>query len=645
GTAQDAIHNGELVCMFAEGSITRTGQLQPFNRGMLHIIKGTGAPVVPVYLDGLWGSIFSYQGGRVLWKRPRQWPYPVAISFGNPIVTPDDVHVVRSAVENLGVESVERRKEDTLLPARRFLRQCRQARFRNKIADTSGVELTGGKLLTAALAFRRGLERNGVGENVDMVGVFVPPSNGGAIANASLALMRKVAVNLNYTMSEEVVDFCIEQCKIRHVLTSRRFLEKRPFHLNADVIYLEDLKEQIGGWDKFTSLISAYVAPIALLERSLGLTQVKADDLLTVVFTSGSTGEPKGVMLSQYNVMSNIQSIDDLFHFTSKDVLLAILPFFHSFGFTGNLWMGLTLSPKAVFHSNPLESRMIGKLCEKHKVTIMMATPTFLRSYLKRCTPEQFATLDTVVTGAEKLPRDLAEAFQEKFGVEPSEGYGTTELSPIAAVNVPPHRAGTGEQSASKPGTVGRPFPGVAAKVVDPETFEDRGVGTEGLLLIGGPNVMQGYLNEPEKTAEVIRDGWYDTGDVARIDDEGFIEITGRQSRFSKIGGEMVPHIRIEEALNRILEDPSDEESRMRAAVTAVPHDTKGERIIVLHTPFEKPLDEVLKQLGESGLPNLWIPARDGFLEVEEIPILGTGKLDLKAIKQIAMERCGVKGS
>jgi len=662
-SAREAVRNGELVCIFAEGAITRTGQLQPFNRGLLHIVKGTDAPVVPVYLDGLWGSIFSYRGGKVFWKRPRQWPYPVGIAFGKPIEKPNNVHEVRSAVQNLGGEIMEQGKSEMMLPARRFLRNCRRNRSRNKVADSTGQELTGGRLLTAALAFRRVLQRHGVGgkeesgirsqesgarktkdkgqRTKNMVGVFVPPSNGGVIANAALALMGKVAVNLNYTMSEDVVNYCIKECNIRHVLTSRKFLEKKPFQLDAEVVFLEDLKEEVTGWDKAVAWFSANVTPLSLLERQLGLLNIQPDDLFTVIFTSGSTGEPKGVMLSQANVMSNIEGIDELFHFTPDDVLLGILPFFHSFGFTANLWLTLTLTPKGIFHVNPLESRMIGKLCEQHGVTIMMATPTFLRSYIKRCTPEQFKTLDTVVLGAEKLPPDIATAFKEKFGVEPSEGYGTTELSPLATVNVPKHRAGTGEQEASRAGTVGRPFPHVAAKVVDPDTFADRGINEEGLLLIKGPNVMKGYLNQPEKTAEVIQDGWYNTGDIARIDEDGFIEITGRQSRFSKIGGEMVPHGRIEDALNRILEDPQDDSPQLRVAVTAVPHASKGERIVVLHTPLPMPLDELLKKLGESGLPNLWIPSRDSFIEVDEIPVLGTGKLDLKAIRQIARERCG----
>jgi len=653
--AREALKGGDVVCIFAEGSITRSGQLQPFQRGLLHIVKGTDAPVIPVYLDGLWGSVFSYRGGQAFrpkprWPgRPRRWPYHVSISFGPALTEPNNVHQIRSAVQNLGARAMEQRKQHSRMPARRFLHMCRRSLFRSKVADSTGVELTGGKLLTATLVFRRLFRRSGIGRNEEMVGVFLPPCAGAVLANAALTLMRRVAVNLNYTLKEETLNHCIERCNIRHVITSRKFLEKKPYNLNAEVVYVEDLKEQVGLWDKIASMFSAYCEPRFLLERRLRLNDVQPDDLLTVIFTSGSTGEPKGVMLSQNNVLSNIEAIDELFHFTPQDVLLGVLPFFHSFGYTANLWLTLTLTPKAVFHVNPLDARLIGKLCEKHRVTILMSTPTFLRTYLKRCTPEQMKTLDTVVVGAEKLPRDLARAFYDKFGVEVSEGYGTTELSPVAAVNVPPNRVGsqTGDPSTegirpettSKPGTVGRPLPGIAAKVVDPETWQDRGINTEGLLLIKGPNVMKGYLDDRERTDKVLRDGWYDTGDFASLDDDGFISITGRQSRFSKIGGEMVPHVKIEEMLNRILEDPPDDEPRLRAAVTAVPDEKKGERLIVLHTPLNRPVEEVLAELGESDLPNLWIPSREGFIEVPEIPVLGTGKLDLKAVQQLAMEK------
>ncbi|MCH7686933.1 MAG: MFS transporter, partial [Planctomycetes bacterium] len=441
-TAREAVMNGELVCIFAEGEITRTGQLQPFQRGLLKIIRGTGKPVIPVYLDELWGSIFSFRGGRFFWKLPRRWPYPVSISFGKPLTELETAGEVREAVQNLGVESIERRKEREMIPQRQFVRQCRRKLFSEKIVDSSGTQLTGGKLLAGVLAFKRVLKRDVIAPDEKMVGVLLPPSVGAVIANASLSLMHRVAVNLNYTLSENEIQFCIQQCNIKHVLTSRRFLEKRPINLgHVDVVYLEDLKEQISGFDKCVAFLQTFLLPAAVLERIHGLTRINPDDLLTVIFTSGSTGEPKGVMLSHHNIKSNIDSLNQLLNFTSSDVLLGVLPFFHSFGFTIGLWLILSFDPKGVYHFNPIDSRQIGKLAERHGITIVLTTPTFLRSYLKRCTKEQFSKLDLVVVGAEKLPLDLAKACQEKFGIEPTEGYGTTELSPVAIANVPDHRS------------------------------------------------------------------------------------------------------------------------------------------------------------------------------------------------------------
>jgi acyl-[acyl-carrier-protein]-phospholipid O-acyltransferase/long-chain-fatty-acid--[acyl-carrier-protein] ligase len=347
-----------------------------------------------------------------------------------------------------------------------------------------------------------------------------------------------------------------------------------------------------------------------------------------------------------YNVYSNVQAIDQVLHLTTNDVLLGVLPFFHSFGFTVTLWAMLALEPKCVYHFNPLDARVIGDLSQKHKVTIMLSTPTFLRGYIKRIEKEQLAALDMVVTGAEKLPQDLAQAFQDKFGIRPSEGYGTTELSPVAAVNIPDHRsiiAGQQiHQRGTKDGTVGRPVPGVSAKVVNPDTFADLYLDQPGLLLIKGPNVMQGYLHKPDLTAQVIRDGWYVTGDIAKIDGEGFITITDRLSRFSKIGGEMVPHMKVEETLSRLLSSGVDD-AELRAVVTAVPDPKKGERLIVVHKPFADGTtpDQLVKSLAASGLPNLWIPSADSFLQVDEIPVLGTGKLDLKGLKSLALSRFG----
>ena len=527
---------------------------------------------------------------------------------------------------------------DLVLP-RRFLRQCRSAMKRSKVADSSGADLTGSQLLMRSLIFRRLLLREVLAEDEQHVGLLLPPSAGGVLANVALCLCRRTAVNLNYTVTSEILNYCIEQCGIRHVLTSRKFLEKMNFEINAEVVCLEDFRDKVTLADKLAAATQTFAMPLGMLERRFGLDKISPDDVLTVIFTSGSTGRPKGVMLTHRNVGSNVDAIDKIVNLTSDDVLAGFLPFFHSLGYTTTMWTVLTLDLKGVYHYSPLEAKQVGKLCGRHGATIMITTPTFLRSYLKRVTPEQFAALDVVVAGAEKLPVELCDAFEKKFGARPVEGYGTTELSPLVSVNVPPSRSRGEYEVEVKEGTVGRPVPGVTAKIVDPESNEELPGGEPGMLLVSGPNVMKGYMHQPEKTAAVIRDGWYVTGDIALLDEDGFIKITGRQSRFSKIGGEMVPHGTIEDAIAAIV--ATGEEDEIKVAVTAVPDERKGERLVVLHTSIETTPEEIRRQLSESGLPNIWIPAQDAFLQVEEIPVLGTGKLDLKAMNDLARERFG----
>jgi acyl-[acyl-carrier-protein]-phospholipid O-acyltransferase/long-chain-fatty-acid--[acyl-carrier-protein] ligase len=643
-TAREAIINGEVVVIFAEGQLTRTGQMQPFARGMLKIVDGTGAPIIPAYLHGMWGSIFSFRGGKVFWKWPQQWwPNPITVRFGKPIYEPKDAPEVRRAVEELGMEEMTVTAQKSLIPARKFIRNCKRNWKQVHVVDSAGTKLTGGTLLIGSLAMRRVLLRSVLSANEQNVGVLLPPSAGGCLANMALALAGRTAVNLNYTLTDDVINFCIKKAGIRHVLTSKRFLEKKPFAVEgAELVFLEDLKEQITALDKAICAALAYLLPSPVLDLLLGLHRISPQDVLTIVFTSGSTGIPKGVVLTHANVGSNIDAVDQLLQLTAKDGILGVLPFFHSFGYTACMWLPMCYSVRAAYHFNPLDAKIVGRLVQDNSMTILMATPTFLKMYIKRVDKEQFASLDMVVVGAEKMPLEVAEAFKEKFGFTPSEGYGTTELSPVAAVNIPDHRSGKIFQQGTKLGTVGRTIPGVLGKVVDPETGEDLGLNREGLLLIKGPNVMQGYLDEPEKTAEVIRDGWYVTGDYASIDNEGFVTITGRQSRFSKIGGEMVPHIRIEEELTRLATaQDAEDDGTLKLAVTSVADPNKGERLIVLHRPLAISPEELVKQLAATGVPNLWLPSANSFYEVPEIPILGSGKLDLKQLKATALELTG----
>jgi acyl-[acyl-carrier-protein]-phospholipid O-acyltransferase/long-chain-fatty-acid--[acyl-carrier-protein] ligase len=643
-TAREALNKGELVCIFPEGGLTRTGQVQSFMPGMMKILEGTSVPVIPIYLSGLWGSIFSFEDEKFFWKWPRRIPYPVSIHFGPAVADPSALHNIRQAVLETGSHAEQERAGESMqLITRQFIRMCKARKREKKVADSLGADMTGGETLMRALILRRLLRRHVVAADEQYVGVLLPPGAGGFLVNMALALDKRVSVNLNYTVAPDVMNQCIELAGIKHVLTSRKFIEKMPDFagINAKLVYLEDFKEnpakgptladKIGGW------MGANVCPAAILEASLGLGSLQPDDVLTIIFTSGSTGTPKGVMLTYANIGHNVEAIDQVIHLRHSDVLIGILPFFHSFGYTVTLWGVAGLDIKGAYHVSPLDARQIGKLTQKHKGTLLLATPTFLRTYTRRCDKEEFATLDVVVAGAEKLPLDLMDSFEQKFGVRPVEGYGTTELSPLVSVNIPPSRSIDNFQKDRKEGSVGRPMPGVTAKVTNLDTGETCKADEPGMLWIKGPNVMKGYLHREDLTSQVIKDGWYQTGDIAFIDAEGFVHITGRESRFSKIGGEMVPHIQIEELLCKAL--GGSEEAAPELAVTAVADEKKGERLIVLHTKLTKSVDELRKALSAAGLPNLFIPSADSFLEVEAIPILGTGKLDLRALKKLAQEK------
>jgi acyl-[acyl-carrier-protein]-phospholipid O-acyltransferase/long-chain-fatty-acid--[acyl-carrier-protein] ligase len=296
------------------------------------------------------------------------------------------------------------------------------------------------------------------------------------------------------------------------------------------------------------------------------------------------------------------------------------------------MWFAANNGIGTVCHSNPVDAATIGPLVERERVTLMIATPTFLQVYLRRCSPGQFGSLRLVLTGAEKLPPAAADAFEDIFGLRPFEGYGTTECSPAVAIGTAPYRAPGFFQAGSKRGSIGQPLPGVAVCIVDPDTFDPLTTGEPGMLLVRGPNVMKGYLGQPELTARVMHDGWYITGDIATIDEDGYIRITDRLSRFSKIGGEMVPHGNVEEALHQA----AGEADRQVFCVVGLPDPRKGERLSVVHTLDESELSAILEALRETGLPNLFIPREDQFVRVDEIPILGTGKIDLKGVKKLA---------
>ena len=644
-TATEALRNDEIVCIFAEGQITRTGQLLPFRRGFERIMKGVEAPIIPVNLDGVWGSIFSFERGRFLWKVPRQIPYRVTVSFGKPMPHSSTAVEVREAVQELNTEAFEMRKSSMKTLDRAFIRTARQRARRFFMADGKTPRVSFASALNKTVFIARRLRRQ-IGEQ-PMTGLLLPPSVGGALTNYALMLMGRVPVNLNYTSSNETIAGCARQCGIDVVITSKAFLERFPnMRIPGRTLLLEDALAAPKWSEKMSALAMAWLLPVGLLKRALGAHRVKQvgespagtgkilpmDQLATVIFSSGSTGDPKGVMLTHFNIMSNISQVSQVFILGGGDKILGILPFFHSFGFTAGLWLPAVQGLGVVFHPNPLDAQLIGELVERYRVTLLVATPTFLQAYMRRCTPESFGSLQYVLVGAEKLPERLAMAFEDQFGIRPLEGYGCTECSPVVTVNAKDFRAPGFRQVAGKRRGIGHPLPGVSVKVIDIETGLPLAPGNSGMLLVKGPNVMRGYLGKPEKTAEVLHQGWYTTGDVGMIEEDGFLTITDRLSRFSKIGGEMVPHIRIEEKLHELAAA-----TEQVFAVTAMPDEKKGERIMVVHTLPDAKLSEVLEKLSQSDLPALWKPKANQFIHVDAIPTLGTGKMDLRGIKAIAM--------
>lgn len=635
--AVEALRAGELVCIFPEGHISRTGQLMEIKRGFELIARQANVPVIPAAIDGLWGSVFSFAGNKYLWKSPRLKPTHVFVAFGAPIAAADaTVALARKTLLDLGSVAFDERPVLRRHLGRECIRSLAKRPNRLLLVDRTAERrpMKSGQLLAAAAALSRRI-RATIPER--RVGIVLPPGIGAFVANLAVLCAGKIPVNLNFTLGRASIESSLRLSGIQTVLSADLLRGKFPtFPWPERTLDLRSELTAAGGKRAMLPwLIAAWLLPNQWIADLLRLPRVGDREEAGLLFTSGTAGEPKGVVLTHRNILANCAQISSLSILPEKCSLMGCLPLFHSMGFTVTLWYPMMRGCQVVTVPSPLDTRKIVDAIRDEAVTVLLGAPTFIRPILKRAQPAELRSLDLVVTGAEKLPDDLYRTFLETFHIEILQGYGLTETTPATNINQPhpPVTTATADpQTGKRPGSTGRLMPGMTARIVDPDTGRELAVTETGMVLFRGANVFSGYLNDADKTRAAFRDGWFVTGDLGRFDEEGFLFIEGRLSRFSKIGAEMVPHVTIEQ---KIVEAFGwDQTDRPTIAVTGIADQTKGEALVLLTTESVT-TEELRSRLLDAGLPNLWVPKI--IKRVTQIPMLGTGKLDLKGCREMAI--------
>ncbi|MGE9295960.1 MAG: AMP-binding protein [Puniceicoccales bacterium] len=640
--AVECLDDGEAVVIFPEGHLTRNGAVASFQEGFRLIARKAQSPVVPVYLDGLWGSIFSFDGGRFFWKWPQLRRRTVRISIGQPVSTDMSAAEARQLVLDHGVESFAQKPELKESLGAYTIKKLTARAGEIAVVDHSvgRVEMKSGLLAAVALNLSREIRKVCPEKRV---GIVLPPGLGGVLANLAVTLAGKVPVNLNFTLGQAALNRCFEKAGLKTVISAdavRKQVDGRlpGFPWPEHTLDIRKLITDLAKWRILKTLITLKLCGAKHVLKSFDVALEGGDAEAALLFTSGSDGDPKGVILSHRNVIGNVLQVGNCGVLPEGETLMANLPIFHSFGFTVQVWTALGVGVKIVTTPSPLDFKKTADVVEQEKCSILLGTPTFFRPYLKRVEPAKLATLKIVVAGAEKTPDGFHDAWEARFpNSKYLEGYGLTETTPVASVNVPDLPA-HGEAPATtgiRRGSVGRMFVGMSARIECPDTGEFLPITRSGILHLRGVNVFQGYLNEPEKTEAVLdADGWFRTGDLAHCDEDGFLFIEGRLSRFSKIGGEMVPHGSVETELAKALGVADSETPQI--AVSARRDESKGEAL-VLFSVIDLDQETLRCKAKEIGLANLWTPKE--IRRVEAIPTLASGKLDLKRLKSLAEEQ------
>lgn len=639
---KELLNAGEVVCLFPEGSISRNGQLGEFKKGYEKAAEGANAEILPFYLGGLWGDYFSRSNEKL--KSSNSFSRrQVFVSFGQTLPIDTKAEDLKQKVFELSNASWESHvKTLSTVPAEWISTAKKLGRETSLIDAQTSMTLSGYSSLTGVFLFSNMIKKRSPEQNI---GLLLPTSSAGSLMNMAVLLLGKTVVNLNYTANVGALISAIKQADIQSIYTSERFLkklEKKGIDLQAifehvQVYILEELKDEITPIKKVSAMVASVLLPAKWLYHWYG-NPVSTADPATILFSSGSEGEPKGVMLSHQNLMANIRQVTDVLDTREEDVVMNALPLFHAFGLTVTTLMPMVEGVPAVCHPDPTDTLTIAKAVARHQVSIFCGTSTFLRMYTRnrRVHPLMLDSLRVVVAGAEKLSPEVREGFKLKFNKDIYEGYGATETSPVASVNIPDRiNPADGEvQVGNKQGTVGLPLPGGAFRVVDPETMQELPVGEDGLILFSGVQLMSGYLNDEEKTVAslVMLDNkrWYKTGDKGHLDKDGYLTIVDRYSRFAKVGGEMISLGAVEAAIQANLS------ADIEILASAIPDGKKGEKIVLLYTPdiSEKDISEAILQ---TSLSPLMRPSN--MIEVETIPKLGSGKTDLSKAKTIAMEQ------
>ncbi len=628
-TIRDRLDNGEVVAIFPEGHISYNGQLGEFKRGFEMILKDTTHPIVPFYMRGLWGSSFSRADDKFkeIVKKDRD----IIVAFGKPLPSTSNHEVVKQKVMELSYATWDRYINSSQPLQYQWIREAKSKLFKRAIVDSLGMDLSNGKFITAVLLFAKEF-RGYKGQNI---GIILPSSAIGGIINMALLVIGKTVVNLNYSAGVKNISKAIKDANIETIITSQKFIDKLESKgfifdkfIHSKLIKAEDISPKFSKKDKLIALLEAFISPIWLL-KLLYFKKVDMDSLSAILFSSGSESTPKGIELTHKNLIANIKQVSSLLNFKSDDAILNSLPIFHSFGLTVTLLLPLSKGVTIISIPDPTDALSVGKLSTRYRATIIFGTSTFYRIYTrnKKLHPLMFQSVRMAVAGAEKLNEDVAKAFRDKFGITLYEGYGATETTPVVSVNMP--NAIEPDSMAllvsNKPQSVGQPLPGTVIKIVNPNTLKTLPIGEDGMILIGGVQVMKGYLNNPTKTDEVIVeiDGirYYKSGDKGHIDSDGFIFIIDRYSRFAKIGGEMISLLNIEEAL---------EDENIEVMALSIPDDKKGEKIVVLYVDNENVIKERAKKLD-----NIMRPSR--YIQVDELPKLVSGKSDFGRAKEIVI--------